>query len=40
VLGILKVQAGHLDREYLEQWAADLNLTDLLKRAFEESHIG
>jgi hypothetical protein len=37
VLGVLKVQAEHLDRPYLEQWAANLSLTDLLKKAFEAS---
>jgi hypothetical protein len=33
VQGILKVQAGALDEEYLQRWAAELNLTDLLNDA-------
>jgi hypothetical protein len=37
VLGVLKVQAGRLDQEYLDHWAADLGVTDLLQRARAES---
>jgi hypothetical protein len=33
VLGVLKVQSGSLDREYLEHWARLLNISDLLGRA-------
>lgn len=33
VLGVLRVQAGRLDEAYLDRWAADLNLADLLARA-------
>jgi hypothetical protein len=33
VLGILKVQRGSLDMQYLRQWAAELELSDLLQRA-------
>lgn len=33
VLGVLRIQAGRLDRAYLERWAADLGVTDLLQRA-------
>ena len=33
VLGILKVQGDRLDHAYLDQWAAQLSLTDLLERA-------
>ena len=34
-LGVLKVQGGRLDRAYLDRWAANLDLTDLLTRALE-----
>jgi hypothetical protein len=37
VLGVLRVQAGALDREYLVRWAADLGLADLLRRALDEA---
>jgi hypothetical protein len=37
ILGVLKVQAGRLDLDYLRQWAAELNITDLLQRALKES---
>jgi hypothetical protein len=37
ILGVLKVQAGRLDLDYLHQWAAELNVTDLLQRALKES---
>jgi hypothetical protein len=36
VMGILKVQAGSLDRAYLERWAHLLNVADLLNRATEQ----
>jgi hypothetical protein len=32
-LGILQVQSGRLDWEYLERWADDLGVRDLLERA-------
>lgn len=37
ILGILKVQAGRLDVNYMRRWAADLNVADLLERAFDDS---
>jgi hypothetical protein len=36
ILGVLKVQAGRLDDAYLDQWAATLNVADLLGRARQE----
>ena len=38
ILGVLKVQAGNLDEAYLDFWAIDLNVSDLLVRARQESH--
>ena len=35
VLGVLKVQAGALDLDYLRKWADELHLKDLLDRAFD-----
>lgn len=37
VLGVLQVQAGKLDDVYLDHWAADLGVTDLLNRVRQES---
>jgi hypothetical protein len=37
VLGVLKVQGDRLDREYLVGMAAELGVTDLLYRTFEET---
>jgi len=37
VLGVLKVQQGRLDFSYLRHWAAELELSELLKRAAQES---
>jgi hypothetical protein len=37
VLGVLKVQGDRLDRDYMHRMAAELGVTDLLKRAFKEA---
>jgi hypothetical protein len=37
VLGVLKVQGATLDGAYLEEWAGELGLTDLLRRAREDA---
>lgn len=36
VVGLLTVQAGRLDVEYLRHWATDLGVTDLLERAMAD----
>ena len=37
LLGVLKVQAGALDRAYLAHWARELGVADLLQRALDEA---
>jgi hypothetical protein len=37
VLGILEVQAGSLDLDYLRKWAKQLRVGDLLERALTQS---
>jgi hypothetical protein len=37
LLGVLKVQAGKLDEAYLDRWAAELKVEDLLVRARQEA---
>lgn len=37
VLGVLKVQGGKLDLEYLKYWASRLILSDLLNRSFDDA---
>lgn len=37
LLGVLKVQAGALDRAYLARWAGELGVADLLGRALNEA---
>jgi hypothetical protein len=37
VIGVLQVQAGKLDQTYLDRWAADLGVADLLARVRQES---
>jgi len=36
VLGVLQVQCGHLDREYLRRWAEELGVADKLGELLEE----
>ena len=36
ILGVLKVQAGRVDLDYLRHWAAELKVDDLLQRALKE----
>jgi hypothetical protein len=38
VLGVLRVQAPELDLEYLERWASELGVEDLLARARGEAN--
>ncbi len=33
ILGVIRIQGDRLDAEYLEHWASQLRLTDLLERA-------
>jgi hypothetical protein len=37
ILGVLKVQAGRLDLDYLHEWAVELGVADLLQQAIKES---
>ncbi len=37
VLGVLKVQGAVLDRAYLDEWARELGLTELLRRALDDA---
>ena len=37
VLGVMSVQMGKLDVEYLRHWASELSVSDLLERALAES---
>jgi hypothetical protein len=36
VLGVLKTRAGELDLDYLQQWANELKVSDILERAQRE----
>ena len=40
VIGVLRIQGDALDRQYMETWAADLGIADLLRRAIDESGLG
>ena len=35
ILGVIRVQAGRLDLGYLQEWAGELGVGDLLKRALD-----
>jgi hypothetical protein len=37
LLGVLEVQQGRLDMDYLHQWAAQLQLEELLAKALREA---
>ena len=37
ILGVLKVQGTHLDMAYLQRWAANLKVTDLLEHALVDA---
>ena len=37
VLGVLKVQGDLLDKNYLQYWASELKLKDLLEKAFQDA---
>ena len=39
VLGVVKVQADSLDKEYLQHWSKKLRIFGLLERAFEEAGV-
>ncbi len=39
ILGVMKTQAGGIDLEYLREWAKELKVSDLLKRAITETSI-
>ncbi len=36
LIGVMKTQYDALDRHYLKRWAGELNVTDLLARAWQE----
>jgi hypothetical protein len=37
VLGVIKTQAEALDLGYLQEWAKELKVADLIERALEEA---
>lgn len=39
ILGVFQIQGDKLDQAYLDRWAADLGVTDLLQRARQESGV-
>lgn len=40
ILGVLKTLEGELDMNYLQQWADEIEVVDLLKRALKEANKG
>lgn len=40
IIGVIKVQQYHLDQKYLQKWADELGLSELLEKAFQEADIG
>ncbi len=40
VLGVLRVKGRSLDRAYMDEWAAELGIADLLARAWKEADLG
>ncbi len=36
ILGVIKVQSGKLDLNYLQYWSIELKISDLLQKAFSE----
>lgn len=39
ILGVIKVQKDNLDKKYLKHWAEQLNLLELLQKAFNQSDV-
>lgn len=39
IIGVIKVQGGSLDSQYLEMWTQKLGVVDLLRKAFQEAGI-
>jgi hypothetical protein len=37
IVGVLQIQGDRLDRAYLQHWAADLGVLDLLQKALQET---
>ena len=37
VIGVMKVNRASLDRQYLERWAGELGVADLLAKAWKEA---
>lgn len=39
VIGVIKIQKNSLDKKYLKKWAIELNLIELLKKAFIDAEV-